>query len=234
MKIRGKLVKIDMGEMEGKSYGDIHIASERGNIVLRYPLGAEIDLPEIGSVVEVEFSGQAIRTLVNLTLISLPEKIDKTIPLPTKEPAKPERYPNAFWNKSYMGFGISTKPLAWILMIGFVCMAAILYSLGNTMTHWYYTPDWFNLIRDTHVSLSYGSALIALVCGILVGITKQKNLSTAASILAIFAGVITALFWSSLLSSELLVQSEEPFAELYFYVSILFSFISFISVVKDR
>ena len=231
MIIRGKLVKIDMGEMEGKSYGDIHIANEDGTTVFRYPLGAEIDLPELGSTVEAEFSGELIRTLEKLTLISLPEKIDTKIPV---LPKKPERYPNAIWNKSYIGLGISTRPLDWIIMIGLVSIGVILYNLGNTMTHWYYTPDRFNLIRDTYVILSFRSALIVLFCGILVGVTKQKNLSTVTSILAMIAGAISALFWSSLLSSELLVRSEEPFAELYFYASILLSFLSLISIVKNR
>jgi len=216
MMIRGKLVKIDMGEMEGKPYGDIHIASERGNIV------------------EVEFSGNAIRTLEKLSLISLPEKIDTTIPVTPKQSDKPERFPNAIWNKNYMGLGISTKFLDWIIMIGLVSMGVILLHTGDFLSHCYYWPETINFVRDSYVTMSFGSAIIMLICGISVGVTKQKTLSTIATTLAMIAGIISFLYWSSILTTELLVQSEEPFAELYFYVSILISLLSFIGILKNR
>ncbi|MGY5880213.1 MAG: hypothetical protein RTV31_08180 [Candidatus Thorarchaeota archaeon] len=234
MSIRGKLVKRDLGEIEGKPYGDIHVETESGNIVLKYPLGAKIDLPEIGSTIEVEFSGESIRTLEKLTLVSLPEKIDTQILIASKKEKPPARYPNAFWNKSYMGFGISTNPLDWIIMIALLVMGVIFYTFGDAMTYWTYSIDRLNLVKDTYIGLSFSLAGLVIVCGVIIGITKGKNLSTIASFLALFSGVAAASFWSSIQTSDLLITPEDAFAELYFYVCILIAILAFLNMLKNR
>lgn len=231
MIIQGKLVKIDMGEMEGKPYGEIFIFNETGKIGLRYPLGAEIELPEIGSTVEAEFSGKSLRTLERITLISLPVKIDTTIPTPVKKPEKPDSNPDAFWKKSYMGFGISTRPLDWLVMIGLVSMGIILYNLGDIMAYWYFYPESINLVRDLYISLSFSSSVIMIISGIFLVITKNRILGILSMLIALGAGVICTLFWSSILTTELLMYDEEQIVEIYSIVTILITILSFIGIL---
>jgi hypothetical protein len=237
--IRGILTKIDLGEVDGKAYGDIRLETEEKSYQIRYPLGSEIDLPRVGSEVEAEVSGEQLLRLERMTVLQPPrdapaapvpwvasaerEYTDYSVdlePSETRASAKEERE-----------FGISRNPVDWVLFGITIVQAAVMTNLGEFLTHCTYYPEYINLARDTYIFASFGLGVLVLLLGASLVFTVGRNATVASLVLALLAGMLSAFFWSTLVSGPILTHDEEQLAKAYVWLGVALVVLSFVGLL---
>lgn len=220
--IRGKLLKVDLGEWAGKVYGDILIETDDERITIKYPRGSEFELPEVGSTIEVEYSGDSIPTLETISLIERPVKraTNTTVTLPMQEVSESSSGPSED-SRIVSRFGITTEPLNWVLMLVMVYFGYQLFSMGDTISYFWFSMEWLNSMRDVFSPLCISVGIFSMIVGFLLLVKYPKLPRVISLTLAFLASLSGTLTWSGLAISGLLINDEIQFANIHAGIGVL-------------
>jgi hypothetical protein len=199
--ITGSLESTDLGEFEGKIYGDITIRTGEGIQVLKYPLGAKIDLPDRGSFVSVRYSDDSNK-IIDIAVIEQKNTDEETEIAPPRVEERPS-------------FRISRNPLNWMfaLVIGF--LGVQMGYLASLLTHWSYYPESINSVRDTYILITTGLCILSIASSISLVIALRPLANLTSLIFAFGCSTIISFVWGALSTSPLLVSEEKQVAMLY-------------------
>jgi hypothetical protein len=236
MIIRGILTKIDLGEVDGKVYGDIRIETEEKSYQIRYPLGSEIGLPRVGSEVEAEVSGEQLLRLERLTVLQPPREapaaaVPAVVSVEEEYTVDLEPSETEALAQETREFGVSRNPVDWVLFGIAVVQAAVMINLGEFLTHCTYYPEYINSIRDTYILTSFGLGVLVLLLGASLVLTVGRLPTMVSLGLSLLAGTLSAFFWSTLVSGPLLMYDEEQLAEAYMWLGVTLAASSFVALL---
>jgi hypothetical protein len=221
-KIRGKLVKADLGEWEGKTYGEILVETDGERVKIQYPRGSEFEVPEVGSIIEVEYSGDLLPKLEAISLIERPvrQPTQTTATEPLQEVSESSSYASGV-SRILSRFGITKEPLYWLLMLVMVYLGYQLVNMGYYISGFWFNSSWLNSVRDVFSPLSIGVGLFSIVAGFLLLVNKPRLPKMLSLTLAFLASLVGTLVWSGLANSDLLIGDEIRFANIHAGIGVL-------------